>query len=138
MTEVSTKCCVWQGRGRRELCGLWKCSKCSTLYCSGGHIIMGGLLITVEYHLPHSNTPHLMRAWTTCFPMTARFWLFLAALYNIKYLTRYEVKREGNQLTTQAQEGGRGRQSEATKRPPPSQPSPTPPSSQWSSHSLGS
>ena len=74
---------------------------------------MEGLLVTADYHLSH----HPVRAWTACLPVTSRFWLLLAALYNIKYLPWYEGKREANQLATQIQEGGQGRQSKATSFP---------------------
>lgn len=81
---------------------------------------MEGLLVTADYHLSH----HPVRAWTACLPVTSRFWLLLAALYNIQYLPWYEGKREANQLATQIQEGGQGRQSKATSFPfsPPSVP----------------
>ena len=58
-----------------------------------------------------------MSARTACLPVTARFWLLFAALYNIKYLPWYEGKREANQLATQIQEGGQGRRSRATSFP---------------------
>ena len=43
---------------------------------------MEGLLLTADYHLSH----HPVRAWAAGPPVTSRFWLLLAALYNIKYL----------------------------------------------------
>lgn len=74
VTEISTKCCLWQERGRWELCGLWKCSKSSTLYWGGGHtgvyIITEGLLVPAEYELSHSNTPQPSLASTTRLLMT--------------------------------------------------------------------
>lgn len=42
VTDIRSKSCLWQGRGRRGLGGLWKCSR---LYCGGAHI---GIPITME------------------------------------------------------------------------------------------
>lgn len=70
-----------------------------TLYGGGGHIIMEGLLVTAEYQLSHSDTHHPTMAWTAYLPVATRFWFFRAALYNVKCLPQYEVKKEANQVS---------------------------------------